>query len=500
MHSSRLIFLSALVFAAYGCDETPATLEEIRITGNELVYTVAHTDGTFVGGLTGSVDPFANVLVKSREETVLGEFLADENGRFHEPVLSAAGDIITLQINQAEPVEFRVRDFEQAHAEAVWPPLEGIGSVPNDLLVIDKAENTYGVVVRSGDNAVSKIDLKLGLKGGVLLPDREGFNGFNTPANPWFAKHYRNDQIFVTGAGQDLVYLLDLNTETLVRVIEASTPVVLEQDYKLSRPIDVDGDGIIETKIRQFLPKYPQGLFVTSTHLLVAYSGFVSPRLDAARPAVYLPSVVAAWPLTDLARSPDYLVLPHLNAQEISLASDGDLLVTCSGVIEMINGKIQTSSDSAVIKIDSTNLEVTQVYELADFAASSSVDVDGYIWTSSILRAEIKNLQTQQVVSLNQEPIDSIFRLQVLPGKILAVSSFNTDRVHLVDAYTGQLNPPPFFKPFSVGPGKPIFDGAQILARRPGRAGVDFVGPDLFCLSGVASRIWPIETRKLLGP
>ena len=60
--------------------------------------------------------------------------------------------------------------------------------------------------------------------------------------------------------------------------------------------------------------------------------------------------------------------------------------------------------------------------------------------------------------------------------------------------------PPPFLKPFSVGPGKPIFDGAQILARRPGRAGVDFTGPDLFCLSGIASRIWPIETRKLLGP
>ena len=101
---------------------------------------------------------------------------------------------------------------------------------------------------------------------------------------------------------------------------------------------------------------------------------------------------------------------------------------------------------------------------------------------------------------LNSEEVDSVFRLLALPGGLIAAPSFNTDRIHFIDARSKTLNPPPFFGPIAVGPGRPIFEGLQVIARRPGRAGVDFVGPDLFAVAGIASRIIPVELRKLLGP
>jgi hypothetical protein len=58
----------------------------------------------------------------------------------------------------------------------------------------------------------------------------------------------------------------------------------------------------------------------------------------------------------------------------------------------------------------------------------------------------------------------------------------------------------PFFGPIAVGPGRPLFDGLQIVAPRPGRAGVDFVGPDHLALLGIASKIVPLDTQEVLGP
>ena len=128
------------------------------------------------------------------------------------------------------------------------------------------------------------------------------------------------------------------------------------------------------------------------------------------------------------------------------------------------------------------------------------MDINGQIWTASLLKAQITNVKTNAVIVLNDQSIDSIFRLIELPGRLIAATSFNTDKLFIFDAEDGRLNPYPFVSPFSVGPGPPVFDGAQIVARRPGRAGVDYTGPDLYVLSGLASRIWSVETRKLLGP
>jgi len=482
------------------CTEPEPQNFEPRIDGLELVYTVSHSKETVVGGLRGSVPGSADIMVRSSTGAVLVETMADEDGRFHAQLPALAHERVQIQVGAQAPVEFRVREFKSAQSGVVGSAFNGMGHIPNDLIVITEDERAYGLVVRSGDNAVSKIDLQSGLSRGVRLPDIIAPDGQVYAANPWFMKPAPDGHVFVTAFGQSRVYLLDLRNERVAQTLNVLAPVILDQAHSLARAVDINRDGVPESEVTQFVPRSPQALFVTSDQLVVAYSGFVSPRLDADRGAVYLPSVLAFWPLADLTTSPKYLVLPQLNAQEISLSHDGQLLVTCSGVIETIDGVLQTTSESSVIKIDPRSQSITEVHSLGRFGASSSVDIDGHLWTGSLLRAQVQNVKTKKVIELNQEPVDSVFRLQLMPGKLIAAPSFNSDRIHIIDAYTGELQPPPFYEPFEVGPGRPIFDGAQILARRSGRAGVDFVGPDLFCISGIASRLTPIETRKLMGP
>jgi hypothetical protein len=473
---------------------------EPRIDGLELLYAISRTDESVVGGLRDAVPSLAVIVVRSSTGAVLVKTIADKHGRFHSSLPKTARSPVSIQVNEAAAVEFRIRDFEAASTDAVGIPINGLGHIPNDLVVLSNGTFGQAIVVRSGDNAISKIDLQTTRSRGVRLPELMSNDGRLRPANPWFVKALSQDQVFVTAFGQDRVFLVDMARESVIETMALTESVILPEAHVLSREIDINRDGVLDHEVKQFKPRGAQALFVTDEQLVVAFSGFVSPRLDADRAAVYLPSVLAFWSLDNLSASPKYLVLPQRNAQEISLSHDGDLLVSCSGVIESVGGVLQATSESSVVKIDARTRTITETINLGGFGASSTVDIDGHRWTSSLLRAQLQNIDSRQIVELNQEPVDSVFRLLVLPGKLFAAPSFNTDRVHIIDAYTGELQPAPFYAPFVVGPGRPIFDGAQIIARRPGRAGVDFVGPDLFVLAGIASRLVPIETRKLLGP
>lgn len=474
--------------------------EEKLIKGLELVYAAATEDGVVVGGLYGSVEPQATISVSSLTGDELASVQADDSGRFVASIPMFSSPTIRVQVNSDAPVDFRVRDAGKAIDEAVRASVSGVGYVPNDLLVIENDQQLYAFVVRSGDNAVGRINLNTGESTGVLLPDRDGFNGSKIPASPWFLAHDAEQKVFVTAAGHDSVYWIDLQTQQILGVIESAQSVVLNEDFVLQRPYDTNGDGILETKIRSFTPRFPQGLLVTQDELLVAYSGFVSPRLDAARPAVYVPGIVRIWNRKDFSEEPSQILLPYMNPQEITLASDGKVMVTCSGIIETSNGMTGLASDSGVAFIDPTTRSIVEKVDLGEFGASSTIDVDGQIWTASLLKAQVTNLTTGLTISLNEQPLDSVFRLTRLTGHLVAAASFNTDKLFIFDSDTGLLNPPPFVAPFTVGPGPPVFDGAQIVARRAGRAGVDYTGPDLYVLGGLASRIWSVETRKLLGP
>jgi hypothetical protein len=309
----------------------------------------------------------------------------------------------------------------------------------------------------------------------------------------------------VTAQGRDLLYIVDLDQAAVVGEVAAPPPVTLDQPFTLSRPFDVDGDGVREAQLRLAPSRAPQGLAVAAGRLVVAYTGFVGAGSLGTR-AVFTPGVVASWALADLSAPPVVRVLDALDPQEVYALDDGSVLVTASGAVDLAaDGRVLTST-GAVVRLDATTLAVQQAWDLGDFGPTTARVAGGSLWVASLSRARLRALplggggSAQAELVLDERDVASVFGWVDLPCGLLGAPVFDTDTLHVLDPRTSRLDPPPFYAPLIVGPGRPLLDGLQAVARRPGRLGVDFVGPDTFALASVASRITPLELRRILGP
>lgn len=461
----------------------------------ERIFAVRAPDGAaLVGGFDGAAAPGLELIVRGGGESA--RVIADPRGRLRGALPASAEVTVERSDGGFRPVTFAVRAPEVARRAAVAPSLGGAGSVPNDLVIA----GAHGLLVRSGDDAVSPLDLERGLtaeRPGIRLP---------SGANPYFVEPLdaAGDRAAVTAFGHHQVYVVRFSSGEVERALSVPVELEVEPPLVLPRPFDIDGDGEAETEVRRFSPRAPQSLARVGDWLLVGFSGFVSPRLDAARAPIYLPSVLVRWDLADLAAPPQVLPLPAFNLQEVRAQADGRVVAVCSGRLDYLDGDVTTNSPGAVYLVDVESMELRRSFELGAFAPTTALVFEDRVWVGSLARGVLRGLSleggAEREIVVNDEAVDSVFRLVDLGGGLIGVPSFNTDRLHILDAVTGELDPPPLYAPLEVGPGRPIFDGLQIVARRPGRPGVDFVGPDLFALSGIAARITPIELRQLFGP
>lgn len=493
-----------------GCGEVAVTspdpmIHETSGVALELLYFVQSPTGrTLFGGLKGSIsDPTAAWSFRS------------ELGEDH-PVSASASGAFELEIEDSErgtfhrgetPIaEFLRRDVAVARERAVWPPIGGAGSVPNDLVFVGQGPEARLVLVRSGDHAVSVFDLERGLDAdlGLRLPEQVRSTG-PIGAQPWFGAALSDgERIVVTAFLQHRAYLIHVPSLSVEAELRVESTVVLEPPMSLPYAIDLDGSGSSRTEVSRYAPRCPQGVAVSGDHVFVAYSGFVAPRLSPTRPPVYLPGVLARFSISDLAAAPKIAVLPLLNPQAVTFDSArGRVLVTASGVLDT-SPELTPITMGGVMLVDPDTMTIEETFELPDFAPGSALIAGDSLWVSSLVSPTVRWVPlgggSGGEIRLNDERVDSVFRLVELQGGLIGAPSFNTDRLHFIDPESKQLDPSPFFGPLSLGPGRPIFDGLQVLARRPGRAGVDFAGPDLFALSGIASRVVPVEFRKVLGP
>lgn len=501
--------LGLLLWACHpGAPWSPAApLPETSGAALELMYFVQGPDGSArFGGLAGAIeDDLAvwDLRIAGRGALAI---TPEAGGRFEleVPVGDASSGILH---RDGIPVQsFRLRDAVLARRAAVGPPIGGAGSVPNDLLFVGQGEDTRLVLVRSGDHAISVFDRELGLetKEGLRLPERSSSHG-PLGAQPWFAAPLQDgEHIAVSAFLQGRAYVIHLPTLEVEATLEPTVPLELAAPHVLPYAIDLDDSGRMVSEVSRFLPRSPQGLAVHHDHLFVAYSGFVAPRLSPTMPPVYLPGVLLRFSLADPQAAPRSLRLPFDNPQSVTFDEDlGRLIVTASGVLDS-DPEVRSVTPGGVVIIDPESMAVTERFELLGFAPGSTLSKAGALWVSSLIRPEVVRLPldggARETFRLNPEAVDSVFRLVELPGGLIGAPSFNTDRLHVIDPWRRTLDPSPFFGPLELGPGRPIFDGLQVIARRPGRGGVDFTGPDLYALSGIASRVVPVELRKVLGP
>lgn len=448
------------------------------------------SDRVEVGGLDGAAPPGSSVLIAGQAAEV------DVHGRFR---LELRGAPTSVEVaSAAQPSEvflFRVRDSTVARAKVVGPAWGGAGSVPNDLLF----EGERALLVRSGDGALSELPFGHGADDcsrGLRFAEVDGRG-----SDPWFAAA-AGGSVYVSDARLDRVYAIDRQRWAVTSTFADQTSIELSPPLTLACPADVDGDGNLERSVARFRPRAPQALLVMNGRLFVGMSGFLRPHLGDC-PAIYLPSVLLSYAL-DAPGEVTRLRLPCQNPQELRQTAQGQLQVVCSGEIDQPpSGSPVAQTDGAILWIDPMRLEVVRSQPLERFAPASALSQGDVTVVSSLVRAELLLLSGAGLIErrqLNAESVDSVFRLAPGPGGLIFAPSFDTDRLHTIDPRTGVVDGAPFFGPIVVGPGRPLFDGLQIVAPRPGRAGVDFVGPDHLALLGIASKIVPLDTQEVLGP
>ncbi|NIP26022.1 MAG: hypothetical protein GWO38_19940 [Phycisphaerae bacterium] len=82
---------------------------------------------------------------------------------------------------------------------------------------------------------------------------------------------------------------------------------------------------------------------------------------------------------------------------------------------------------------------------------------------------------------------------------LLFTTLFNSDQIAVLDTSTDQVNPFPYIVPFPAGirgddPNSQLFDGVQSLAIRPGEAGVDFTGADIYFITGISEQLGSVDS------
>jgi hypothetical protein len=459
----------------------------------ERTYAARRDDGRVeVGGFDGAARPGgALALVVDGRATRVE---VDAHGRFA-TTLSAADTVeVRAEPDDGGTLTLPVRTPALARRAAVGAPLGAAGSVPNDVVFFGAPRDGRVAVVRSGDDGLTSFRVHAGLDAcveGARFPAAPG-----RTANPWFATPLDDARLAVSLFGRGTVAVMTPGADAPELELEPPT-IELAAPRMLACPVDLDGDGAPERTFTRFRPRAPQGVAVVDGAIYASFSGFVR-RGEGPCPPIFVPGVVVRWG-ADGARSA--AVLPFENPQELRRADDGRLVSVASGVLVQEGEGTRSLGAGGVAWLDPVSLAVTASVALGDFAAGSAIEAGGVTWVASLVRAELRTLEpTPRVVRLNDEVVDSVFRLERLPGGLVLAASFDTDRLHVVDGRTGALDPLPFGGPLELGPGRPLFDGLQIVAVRPGRRGVDFVGPDLVALGGVASRLTPVDLSAVLGP
>jgi hypothetical protein len=497
--ASRRMRRAWVVLLLVGCSGESAPGVEDRIpdlAGVRLERMFATNDpagGSRFGSFDGAVEPGRTITIDGTD--VVG----DADGRV---ALDVTGPTVAVGIGDAT-VTFDVRTPSEARVAAVHPAVGGTGDQPNDLLVADGPNGARGIVVRSGDQAVSTFDLQDGLRDdlpGVRLP-RVG----DEVAAPWFIAPWDDSGVrfAVTAQKQHRLYVVDLGVpDVLAEAMPES--VSLPEPFTLARPYDLSGDGVEETTIATMIPRAPQPVVVHDGRVYVGFSGFVTGS-SPTRTAVYVPAVLVVWDVDDLTKPVASHLMPTMNTQELRVRDDGMIVAVSSGTIEQTNGTVRLTSEGAVDVFDPVSATFVERYPLGSFGPTSALFLGDTLWVASLARASVQAIDvgdgTAQTFELGDpQEVNSIFRLVDLGGGLLAAPTFNRDALHFIDATKRVADPAPFFAPLIVGAGAPVFDGLQVVAPREGRRGVDFVGPDLYALSGLAARVTPVELRKLLGP
>lgn len=272
----------------------------------------------------------------------------------------------------------------------------------------------------------------------------------------------------------------------------------------------VNSDG--SNALVAITPAYPGGIAVIGNTLFVSSANYL--RTQA--PAKTAPGTVQAFKIygDHTLRRMGSFVTSDFNPTGLSNRNDRELIVTNSGVIDVIDARGQAQTGAGIDIVDPYFLNVKAHIPLGSVAASfheMALTIDGsrgflgsaahgHVYEIDLINRQVlRGADNPHIVSDGADYISDVALSS--DNSYFFVSSFEESAVFPFDlSVSPALRGDGFVVgyPAGVTPENPsgANTGAGPLAVRPGIKGVDFTGADLFVITGYPGKLISIDTEE----
>lgn len=225
-------------------------------------------------------------------------------------------------------------------ARILIPDIEGM----NSTAFVVSTLNPSGVLAIDLDSAPFGLSKKFK---GVTSPAGTGL-----PNNLWIQSPAR---AFMLSSS----HIIDFNPTSGVvhAAVALSKSVTLPQSMPLSGPLDYDNDGDVDTAITTVPIAFPGAIAVVGDTLWISTANY----LRYATPAVAAPGLLLRYTITanGLApAAPSFIVTSGYNPTGLT-ATGSTLLVTNSGVLDIIGGEAKARTPSSIDMVDAATAMIT---------------------------------------------------------------------------------------------------------------------------------------------
>ncbi len=402
-------------------------------------------------------------------------------------LISACG---SSQLTNTEP---------PAVSGSLQPPFALASDFPADIVIADVEgmRSTAFVVSTSNPAGVLAIDID-----GDVMQISETFTGLISPTGSGIPA-----KLLITSTRE--AYLLtsssiisfDPTSGNVRDIVDALEPVDIATGLLNSDGTDAGGS---------IQPSYPGGLAKFGNKLFVSSANYIRTQ----PPAIAAPGTVQIFTVdSDLTlRHVGHIITTGYNPTGLTIRGSAELLITNSGVIDIVNaaGVAQTESSLDIVKLSDlspiANIEIGMAAASFQEIALTSDGSRGFLGSSSkgyvfefdfINRQLLHGLDDPIIVTGNSDYITDV-ALSVNDAFLFA-ASFEQSAVYPFDLSTLPItagNRFPVGFPAGVTPENPTGanTGAGPIAVRPGSKGTDYEGADLYVLTGYPGTIVAVNT------
>jgi len=169
--------------------------------------------------------------------------------------------------------------------------------------------------------------------------------------------------------------------------------------------------------------------------------------------------------------------------------------------IDMVDTETDTVFDTIDIPLSQQNSTVCLPNNLSatsDGFGYTGLGLVGALLKVDLFEGTVINGPDNPIIITDLSGLNNTADIAIKDG-LLFTTLFNSDQIAVLDTNTDQADPFPYITPFPAGirgddPNSQLFDGVQSLAIRPGVSGADFVGADIYFITGISEQLGSVDS------